>query len=280
MALLYNTLTNTGTRRSNEDALFAGTGQTTDAAPVTCGLFIVADGMGGHQDGQVASQLACRELADFVAGGLHGRSVALLSDEVCCGILREGVRRANQEVYRRKIAERSDMGTTITAALVIGAMAYIANVGDSRAYLYRPATGLLKLTQDHSVVASMVAVGLLVPDDVYTHPAKNQIYRCLGEQWEVEVDIFRQPLLPGDLLLLCSDGLWEMVREPEIEAVLKGENSENPHDLCGALVQRALSGGGKDNVSVVVVHLPGTTPLPGGEHSWKPRPDDDRIPAG
>ena len=169
-------------------------------------------------------------------------------------LLSEGVQYANHKVYQYNQEHRANMGTTITATLVSGATAYVVNVGDSRTYLHRKASGLSQITRDHSLVAALVEAGIIQPDDIYTHPRRNQIYRCLGEKPRVEVDAFVVPLADGDTLLLCSDGLWEMVRDPQIEAILSGPTS-TPSQKVDTLVQAALAGGGVDNVSVIVVRV-------------------------
>jgi serine/threonine protein phosphatase PrpC len=169
-------------------------------------------------------------------------------------LLVEGVQRANQAVYQHNMEQRADMGTTMTAALIVDTIAYVANVGDSRTYLYREPYGLVKITRDHSVVASLVDQGIIKPDDIYTHPKLDQIYRSLGEKPVVEVDSFQQERIPNDKLLLCSDGLWKMVRDPQIAAVLKQQNPD-PGMTGDGLIQAALAGGGEENVSVIVVEI-------------------------
>jgi len=144
------------------------------------------------------------------------------------------------------------MGTTITASLLWGATAHVANVGDSRTYLYRELEGLIQVTQDHSTVARLVKRGAIKADDVYTHPQRNEIYRSLGNYPTVEVDTFTVPMQVGDILLLCSDGLWEMVRDTAIEEILSTSASSSSQ-LCSMLVQAALDAGGKDNISVIAV---------------------------
>ncbi len=157
------------------------------------------------------------------------------------------VHRCNQE-------NGIDMGTTITAVLVLDGTAYIVNVGDSRTYLYREGEGLIRATRDHSLVARLVETGAIAPDEVYTHPARNKVYRSLGDKEEVKVDWFTRSLQEGDFLVLCSDGLWEMVRDQEIEHTLK-KYGANLSQTSSALVQAALRGGGTDNISVIVARL-------------------------
>jgi serine/threonine protein phosphatase PrpC len=239
--------------KPNEDSLLAAQGaQTFNALPLQLGLFVVADGMGGHANGQDASRRAIQTLVDFMLPRLmKGKE---LHDEMLSRLLTEGVQHANQAVHQSNMEQHADMGTTITAALIVNATAHISNVGDSRTYLYRARGSLQKVTNDHSVVASLVEAGIIKPDDIYTHPRRNQIYRSLGEKPMVEVDSFVVHLQPGDKLLLCSDGLWDMVRDPQIEEVIKS-SSADPRTTTEGLIKAALDHGGEDNVSVIVVSV-------------------------
>jgi len=249
------TSTNPGIKRKykpNEDSLFAARAMRNEHGHTQqIGLFVVADGMGGHANGQDASRLAIQTIIDYLLPRLaHGEDTQESAEK----LLVESVQLANQAVHQHNIEHNADMGTTVTATLVVDETAHVANVGDSRTYLYRASDGLTKVTRDHSVVASLVDAGIIKPDDIYTHPKRNQIYRSLGEKPFVEVDPFTVQLQPGDKLLLCSDGLWDMVRDPEIQHVLETPTPD-PQQLGNNLITAALNGGGEDNVSVIVVDV-------------------------
>ncbi len=239
-------------QRPNEDTLFVTHGvmpsPSASTSPKPFVLLIVADGMGGQGHGQEASQLAVQSLVEYVCGSLCSKQ---MTSEAFLPLLIEGVKSANRAVYQRNQEQRTAMGTTMTATLVVDTTAYIAHVGDSRFYLYREPAGLSQITQDHSIVAALAAAGVIQPDDIYTHPMRNFIYRNLGEKASVEVDASTVPLVAGDILLLCSDGLWEMVRDRQIAAILTTPLSD-PSRKAHALIQAALAGGGVDNVSVIV----------------------------
>lgn len=259
LGLVVGTRTDPGIKRKhkpNEDNLFAAQGAGMfNASHQQFGLFVVADGMGGHANGQDASRLAIQTIIDYILPRLAGGDG--LDRDALVQLLTDGVQHANQAVFQRNMEQHADMGTTMTSALVVGTTAYVANVGDSRTYLYREPEGLTKVTNDHSVVASLVEAGLIKPDDIYTHPKRNQIYRSLGEKPAVDVDSFVVDLRPGDKLLLCSDGLWDMVRDPAIQQVMRSATA-NPEQTGDALIQAALEGGGEDNVSVIVVYVTGS----------------------
>lgn len=246
-------------QKPNEDSLLAVMGERThNSLPQQFGLFVVADGMGGHANGQDASRLAIQTMVDRILPRLS--SSEDLDDQALAQLLANGVQQANMTVFERNMAHHADMGTTMTSAIVVGGMAYVANVGDSRTYMYREPAGLHKITHDHSVVASLVEAGIIRNEDIYTHPKRNQIYRSLGEKPDLEVDSFVEPLQPGDKLLLCSDGLWEMVhdrdpqRDKDIQRIMSISNSD-PKQTVNALINAANEGGGEDNISVIVVSV-------------------------
>jgi serine/threonine protein phosphatase PrpC len=251
--LVVGTRSDPGIKRKykpNEDSLFAAQGLIGDSPTAhSCGLFVIADGMGGHANGQDASRLAIQTIIEHILPRLVKNS----TDEYAT-LLKEGIQCANLAVHQRNIEQHGDMGTTVTGALVIDNVVYVANVGDSRTYIYRESDGLKKITNDHSVVASLVEAGIIKPDDIYTHPKRNHIYRSLGEKPNVEIDLFTVPLQEGDKLLLCSDGLWDMVRDPKIEDLIKSATPD-PSVTSDSLIQAAYEGGGEDNVSVIVIQI-------------------------
>ncbi len=209
-----------------------------DSVLVDPPLYVVADGMGGHRGGQVASQVALKTMEELATEGR--------------GSLADHVRRANSAVWDRSVEDErlSGMGTTLTAARIEGANALIAHVGDSRAYLLRD--GLLRqLTSDHTLVARMVKSGEITQAEAEVHPHKNVLTRALGTDEQVEVDEDSLALLDGDRLLICSDGLTGMVTEDQIQAIL--ENSDHAQQAADRLVKAANRAGGIDNISVVVL---------------------------
>jgi len=220
-------------------------------------LAVVADGLGGHASGREASRLVVRTLLDHVLRTVALPRVELLTDapateEGLRHILREGIQAANEALCQANDEQKLDMGSTVVAVLAYEGTAYIANVGDSRAYALEGET-LRRITTDHSLVEQLVAGGIIADADRYTHPERNQIFRSLGLHREMEVDFFTQWLRPGMRLLLCSDGLWEMARDAEITRILRA--NADPQSACDALIQAANKAGGEDNISAVVVQI-------------------------
>ncbi len=224
-----------------------------DAMDVTLGLFVVADGMGGHDGGEVASRIAIRTIFQEVLSNLVLPAMDDGIIEALQPLMVTSVQQANTDIWEHAQATGSDMGTTCTAVLMLGQAFYIAHVGDSRAYLLE-AGGLHPLTADHSTVGRLIEMGQLDPAEARYHPLRNQLYRTIGQQPQVQVDFVYQPVGTGSHLLLCSDGLWGMVPEEEIEQILV--NSPWPQDACNELIARANLAGGEDNISAVVVSLP------------------------
>jgi protein phosphatase len=218
-------------RERNEDSLL-----------VRPPLYVIADGMGGHRGGDVASQVAVE-------------TMERLEDEGK-GSLAEHVRRANRAVWDRSVEDQrlSGMGTTLTAVRVDGSRVELAHVGDSRAYLMRDGV-LRQLTDDHTLVARMVRSGEITPEEAEVHPHKNVMTRALGTEEEVEVDEESITLQGGDRLLLCSDGLTGMVTEDQIEAILA--TTDDPQRAADQLARAANRAGGVDNISVVVIDAEG-----------------------
>jgi len=225
------------------------------------GVFIVADGMGGHDNGQLASRMAINTLAERMVRELLGTPLAHekageaekeRDEDAYVALLQGAVEDANAAICQVNQRDKTDMGSTITGFMIVGDYAYILNVGDSRTYMVRGGQ-IYQLTNDHSLVGQLVAGGLIAPEDVYTHPQRSQIFRSLGDRLNVQIDIFKQQLHPGDILLSCSDGLWEMVRDPQIESILN--NAPDPQVACTQLIDAANANGGEDNVSAVVVFV-------------------------
>ena len=225
------------------------------------GVFIVADGLGGHDNGQVASRMTVNVIADRMVRELlaeplkaekDGGSVPPFDEDALIALFRGAIEDANTVLCQKNQLDKTDMGSTITGFMVAGEHAYIINVGDSRTYMLR-GKQLYQLTTDHSLVGQLVAGGLIEPDDVYTHPQRSQIFRSLGDKPNVQIDIFKQQLHPGDVLLSCSDGLWEMVRNPQIESIL--DNAPDPQKACTQLIEAANTNGGEDNISAVIAFV-------------------------
>jgi len=207
--------------------------------------------MGGHTNGQQASSLAIQTMSDILAGRLDSTT-----EEEARDLLVESVSQANLAIYEQNTEgkkERDRMGTTITAALVVEQHAYIVNVGDSRTYWQSASHGLVRVTRDHSIVEELVAQGHIAEAERYSHPERNQITRCLGESKTIEMDAFFVELQTGDRLLLCSDGLWEMIPDQEFLARTLADETTEDEQICQILLDAALEAGGRDNVTVLVV---------------------------
>ena len=282
-------------REQNEDNAYAFV--TEDGQS---GLFIVADGMGGYQAGEVASRIAVEKIQetlkhcfvpvydqptirltpiseqetiqldrvqpedddatiqlDTAARLRRASKTRKLRDntETLEDLLKDALRKANRAIlaYGEEHRNARGLGCTVTMALVQNGQAYVANIGDSRTYMLRNGE-LAPITKDHSLVAKLVETRQITPDEVYTHPQRNLIYHSLGAGHKnVDPDVFHRTLQPGDQLLLCSDGLWEMVRNPLLLKALSEPGAIEK--TCDTLIQLANDNGGEDNISAVVVRV-------------------------
>ena len=269
-------------REQNEDSPFMRISEDGDR-----GLFIVADGMGGYQAGEVASKLAVQKMSEALKSFLVPVSeqptikLTPLSDQETITLdadqtakqrktrklpetpltknveeqLKAAIRQANKAIlnYGEEQSSARGLGCTVTTALIQSDLAFIANIGDSRTYLYRD-SALTPLTKDHSLVFRLVEAKQIEPDDIYSHPQRNLIYRSLGAGHKsVDPDVFHISLRSGDSLLLCSDGLWEMVRNQDLLKILK-ENTD-AQKICDTLIDLANANGGEDNITAVLVQI-------------------------
>ena len=251
----YAAKSDVGRRRAgNEDSILTtSTTWLRDGNNYQVGLYIVADGMGGHAAGEVASATAVQSIYEhiFAANMTHISNPLFASD--VAGVVQcidDAIQHANTQIMVEAKRLGNDIGTTMTMALVLGDVAYIANIGDSRTYICRD-DQLRRVTNDHSLVMKLVELEHIAEDDIYTHPQRNGVLRSLGVSALAEVDIYIERLRPNDVLVLCSDGLWEMVRDPDIIGTMR--NRIGLKNIADALVDAANTAGGDDNISVILV---------------------------
>jgi len=249
-------LTDVGRKREhNEDNMAYHIPPEEDVMFQKGALFIVADGMGGHAAGEVASEIAVDTISDTYYQDYD--------DDVASSLL-HAIKRANVSIHQRAAENmlRSGMGTTCVTAVLRGDMAYIANVGDSRAYLVRGGS-VKQVSQDHSWVAEQVRAGLLSEDQARTHAQRNVITRCLGTQADVEVDVFTERLQEGDSLVLCTDGLSGLISDEDLHTIV---SQFVPQESVYHLVERANENGGPDNITAIVVRVQEVGTEPNGRH--------------
>lgn len=234
-------ITDIGMRRSsNQDFIYASE-QPVGNLP---NLMIVADGMGGHNAGDLASRYTVESIIEYLEKAGEKRPIALLA---------EAIHYANDRVIEKAATDRAleGMGTTVVAAVVRDGCLYVANVGDSRLYLIDQQ--ISQITRDHSLVEEMIRMGEIQRKDARTHPDKNVITRAIGVKAPVRIDFFDVKLEEGDRILLCSDGLTNMVEDSEILQIVRKYHS--PKEAACHLVNEANKNGGKDNISVVLAEV-------------------------
>lgn len=242
-------LSDVGKKRTrNEDSCILCAPQDRRLAQEYGMLFAVADGMGGVSGGDLASRLALEMLAEQYFVSAETASPARLHD---------AIQRANRVIFEEaeNRPEFYGMGTTVSVLAIHGGNAYLAQVGDSRVYLARDSENLWQITDDHSLVAEQLRSGMISEDEARNHSLKNLITRAVGTKEAVKVDLFALPLKQNDTILICSDGLSNVVSDTQIAAAMRLENLQG---AARSLVGRALEGGGSDNITVALVRVKGT----------------------
>ena len=238
-------------RKNNEDNF---------AVEADLGLLVVADGMGGHNSGEVASDIACKTIAEY-ARKMIGGDKTMVPEGGAAGLTPRGrqleffVKSANTMIYEKGRAFPKDagMGTTVVAAIVDAKSMTVAHVGDSRLYLWRRGE-LTQLTEDHSLVGEQVKRGQLTADEAARSTMQNILTRALGADKDVQVDVAEHPLMPGDVVLLASDGLSKMVLDADVAATIAAE--AEPQKIVDTLIAKSREAGGVDNISIVVAKVP------------------------
>ncbi len=241
--LIFGVESDKGIKRTlNEDCydIIADTSETP-------AVFIVADGMGGHSMGEVASRIAVNTLKSYI---LQEKECFCKNKDIIISI-KDAINIVNEEILNASPEkdERIRMGTTLVAAFVCEKKIYIANIGDSRAYRIRSGE-IKKLTVDHSYIQILLENGSITEDEARNHPEKNKITKALGFYSEVEPDVFTYDMEENDIFLLCSDGLTNMVLEKDILDVCVSEN--NLQSVCSILVDKANANGGDDNITIIL----------------------------
>ncbi len=207
-------------------------------------LYGIADGMGGYAHGGVASSLALETFFEtfYAANGVAPSQK-----------LRVGIQNANLSVYQTSQRLKAGrMGTTLTAVNIVGRKLHIAHVGDSRAYLIRDRESMC-LTNDHTQVGELVRMKVLSPEKVRTHSQRSKLEKCLGMELFVQPDIFNVPVKPGDIVVLCSDGVWAMIQDDEFAKIIT--DSKDPEKLCKYIVELAMERESDDNLSIIILYL-------------------------
>lgn len=240
-------------RDHNEDSLFVLNTVLSGDKQIPAGIFIVADGMGGHEHGEVASSVATRVMADHLLSSLHNLFTGGSMDNQSTSlqeILGSGV----AAVQRAVTTKAPGGGTTLTVALALGTQVVLAHVGDSRAYLIKASGEMHAITQDHSLVQRLIELGELNEEEARVYPHRNVLYRAVGQVDPLHPDIHSHEFPQPGYLLICSDGLWGVVSDTDIFRII--QRSETVQEACRQLVEAANNEGGPDNISVILVKLP------------------------
>jgi len=230
-------------RKVNEDSCVV------KAVNEKCILAVVADGMGGHRGGKEASSMALKYICEYVENSVN--SLKKQSKTKIRNLLESAANKANSEILKFSESDGSlrGMGTTIVVCLIVNNCYYTVSAGDSR--MYMQSSEFTQITRDHSYVTELVEMGLITPQEAKTHPNKNIITRALGTEKTVEYDFYTGEFNAGDIIMLCSDGLTNMVSDEEISKILR--KNDTPENKVGILLDNANNHGGTDNISVVLI---------------------------
>jgi len=242
-------------RELNEDCLFTLTTSIAgNSGSLPFGLFIVADGMGGHQFGEVASNTAIRTISSYVMKKFHN-SLFSLPSQPMDESLQEILQAAIMEAQRAVVKNAPGSGTTVTAILALGQQLTIGHVGDSRGYLLHNEQRIEAITRDHSLVRRLEELGQITATEAAVHPQRNVLYRAVGQGETLEADMTTIPFPINGYLLLCSDGLWGLVSDEDMRRIVY--TASTIQRACQDLVAAANAAGGPDNISVILVQLLG-----------------------
>lgn len=242
-------------RELNEDSIFTlSTTLAGNSGNPPFGLFIIADGMGGHQNGEVASNIAARSISSYVLKKLHN-SLFSVSPQPLEESFQEILQAAVSEAQQTITKTASGSGTTATVALVLGQQLTFAHVGDSRAYLLYNEHRIEPVTRDHSLVRRLEELGQITAAEAAVHPQRNVLYRAIGQGETLEADVISTTFPVGSYLLMCSDGLWGLVSDDDLLRIVY--SAPNIQRACQELVSAANSAGGPDNISVILVQFLG-----------------------
>ena len=237
-------------RSINQDVIYTWKSSQESIPPRA--ILLVADGMGGHEEGEVASRLAVEKHVEVLVPILEQGDIEEENIEIK---MAEAMHAANMAIGNYAIENDiglQNIGTTLDCVVVIGMQAFISHIGDSRIYLLGK-NGLTQLTTDHTAVFEMVEAGLINPEDIYTHPQRNILTQGLGGEISIEVEVEKLNLSIGERLLLCSDGLWGWVKDDILEKILLKASS--PQELITDLISMANQAGGDDNISVIICDI-------------------------
>jgi serine/threonine protein phosphatase PrpC len=254
--LIFGQMTDVGIVRSNnQDSSFAffAAANSVDDRP-DFGLFVVADGMGGHHDGEKASAVTIREVATRMINDIYLPMLVVDNNNdadrpTIAEALTSSIKRANESVLKNV----PDGGTTITAMVILGNLAHIGHVGDTRAYIINKQS-IDQITRDHSLVQRLIELDQLTPEEAEDHHQRNVLYRAIGQTDDIEVDTLTRRLQAGSKVLICSDGLWGLIPDSEIQRIVN--QHENPQDACYELIEIANTNGGHDNITAIIVAMP------------------------